>query len=51
MAAALGAVYTLGWRVADTMPLVMRALEHTMATERVSSQVLYHLSLRGAAAG
>ena len=33
MAAALGAAYTLGGRVADAMPLLTSALEQTMTTE------------------
>ena len=33
MAAALGAAYTLGGRVADAVPLLTQALEQTTATE------------------
>ena len=39
MAAALGAAYTLGGRVADAVPLLTQALEQTIATETVAYQV------------
>ena len=45
MAAALGAAYTLGGRVADAVPLLTQAMEQTMATERVLHQALCRLSL------
>jgi class 3 adenylate cyclase/tetratricopeptide (TPR) repeat protein len=44
-AAALGAVYTLDGRIADAMPLLTRALEQAMATERVEPQVFCRLFL------
>jgi tetratricopeptide (TPR) repeat protein len=45
MAAALGAAYTLGRRVADAEPLLRRALEQTMATETIARQAFCHLDL------
>jgi tetratricopeptide (TPR) repeat protein len=45
VAVALGAAYTLAGRVADAVPLLTRALEQAMATQRVSDQALCHLSL------
>jgi class 3 adenylate cyclase/tetratricopeptide (TPR) repeat protein len=45
MAAALGAAYTLGGRVADAVPLLTQALEQTTATERRDTQALCHLAL------
>jgi tetratricopeptide (TPR) repeat protein len=45
MAAALGAAYTLGGRVADAMPLLTHAMEQTIAMETVVYQSLCHLSL------
>jgi tetratricopeptide (TPR) repeat protein len=45
MAAALGAAYTLGERDANTVPLLTQALEQTIATGRVTFQVLCSLSL------
>jgi tetratricopeptide (TPR) repeat protein len=45
IAAALGAVYTLGGRVADAVPLLTQALEQTMATEIVFQQAPCSLSL------
>ena len=45
MAAALGAAYTLGGRVADAVPLLTQAMEQTTATERVDFQALCRLSL------
>jgi class 3 adenylate cyclase/tetratricopeptide (TPR) repeat protein len=44
IAAFLGTVYTLGGRVADAVPLLMQAMEQTMATESVY-QELCRLSL------
>jgi tetratricopeptide (TPR) repeat protein len=44
VAAALGAAYALGGRVADAVPLLTRALEQTTATESVY-QALCHLAL------
>jgi class 3 adenylate cyclase/tetratricopeptide (TPR) repeat protein len=44
-AAALGAAYTLGGRVADAVPLVTQAMEQAAATEEGWYQVLCHLSL------
>jgi tetratricopeptide (TPR) repeat protein len=38
MAAALGAAYTLSGRVADAVPLLMRAMEQTTATEMLDMQ-------------
>jgi tetratricopeptide (TPR) repeat protein len=45
MAAALGAAYTLGGRVADAVPLLTQALEQATAIEIVDPQVLCTLSL------
>ena len=45
IAAALGAAYTLGGRVADAVPLLTQAMEQTMATERVALQALCSLPL------
>ena len=45
MAAALGAAYTLGGRVADAVPLLTQAMEQTIATEMVAYQALCRLSL------
>ena len=45
MAAALGAAYTLGGRVADAVPLLTQAMEQTTATEMVGYQALCRLSL------
>ena len=45
IAAPLGAAYTLGGRVADTVALLTQALEPTTATEMVYFQVFCHLSL------
>ena len=45
IAAALGAAYTLGGRVADAVPLLTQAMEQTTATERVDFQALCRLSL------
>ena len=45
MAAALGAVYTLGGRVADAMPLLTQAMEQTIATEMGGFQAFCSLSL------
>jgi class 3 adenylate cyclase/tetratricopeptide (TPR) repeat protein len=45
MAAALGAAYTLGARVADAVPLLTQAMEQTTATEMMSFQVLCRLHL------
>ena len=45
MAAALGAAYTLGGRVADAVPLLTQALEQTIATAMAFFQTLCHLSL------
>ena len=45
MAAALGAAYTLGGRVADAVPLLTQAMEQTIATETVGYQALCRLSL------
>jgi len=45
MAAALGAAYTLGGRVADAVPLLTRAIDQTKAAEMVGHQVLCGLSL------
>ena len=44
-AAALGAAYTLGGRIADAVPLLTQALEQTAAMERVDDAVLCRLSL------
>jgi class 3 adenylate cyclase/tetratricopeptide (TPR) repeat protein len=45
MAAALGAAYTLGARVADAVPLLTYAMEQTIALEMVGIQALCCLSL------
>jgi tetratricopeptide (TPR) repeat protein len=45
MAAALGAAYTLGGRVADAVPLLTQAMEQATATEAGRYQVLCHLPL------
>jgi tetratricopeptide (TPR) repeat protein len=45
MAAALGAAYTLGGRIADALSLLTQTLEQTTAIEIVFIQVLYRLSL------
>jgi len=45
MAAALGAAYTLGGRVADAAPLLTQAMEQAIAIERVDNQALCSLSL------
>ena len=45
MAAALGAAYTLGGRVAEAVPLLTQALEQATAMERVDYQALCRLSL------
>src|SRR5262249_51117059 len=45
MAAALGAAYTLGGRVADAVPLLTQAIEQTVAMDLVGFQGLCHLSL------
>ena len=45
MAAALGAAYTLGGRVADAVPLLTQAMEQAMATEMVGFQALCRLPL------
>jgi tetratricopeptide (TPR) repeat protein len=45
MAAALGAAYTLGGRVADAVPLLTRAMEQSTAMEMAGYQALCHLSL------
>ena len=45
MAAALGAAYTLGGRVADAVPLLTQAMEQTIATEMVGFQALCRLPL------
>jgi class 3 adenylate cyclase/tetratricopeptide (TPR) repeat protein len=45
IAAALGAAYILGERVADAVPLLTQAMERTIATETVSSQACHRLSL------
>ncbi len=45
MAAALGAAYTLGGRVADAVPLLTRAIDQTIAADMVGHQVLCGLSL------
>jgi tetratricopeptide (TPR) repeat protein len=41
----LGAAYTLGGHVADAVPLLTRAMEQTIATERANSQENCSLSL------
>jgi len=45
MAAALGAAYTLGGRVADAVPLLTQAMEQTITTEMVGDQALCSLPL------
>jgi tetratricopeptide (TPR) repeat protein len=45
VAAALGAAYTLGGRVADAVPLLTQAMEQAIATERVDFQALCSLPL------
>jgi tetratricopeptide (TPR) repeat protein len=45
MAAALGAAYTLGGRVADAVSLLTQAMEQTTATERVDHQAFCSLPL------
>jgi tetratricopeptide (TPR) repeat protein len=45
IAAALGAAYTLGGRVADAMPLLTQAMEQATARETVFMQALCSLSL------
>ena len=45
MAAALGAAYALGERVADAVPLLTQAMEQTIATAMVGEQALCSLSL------
>jgi class 3 adenylate cyclase/tetratricopeptide (TPR) repeat protein len=45
VAAALGEAYTLGGRVADAVPLLMQALEQTMALDLVGNQVFCCLPL------
>jgi tetratricopeptide (TPR) repeat protein len=45
MAPALGAVYTLGGRVADAVPLLTQAMEQSIATEMGGHQALCGLSL------
>jgi tetratricopeptide (TPR) repeat protein len=45
VAAALGAAYTLGERVADAMPLLTLAMEQAIAVDRVSAQALCRLFL------
>ena len=45
MAAALGAAYTLGGRVADAVPLLTQAMEQATAMEIVDIQALCRLSL------
>ena len=45
MAAALGAAYTLGGRVADAVPLLMQAMEQSTAGETVVCQAACCLSL------
>ena len=52
MAASLGAVYTRAGRIADAVPLLMRAMEQTTAMQRVDlSGALRSLPGGGAAAG
>jgi len=48
MAAALGAAYTLGGRVADAVPLLTQAMEQTIAAEMLGNQALCTLSLGAA---
>jgi hypothetical protein len=45
MAAALGAAYTLGGRIADAVSLLTQAIEQTMATGTVRFQAFCCLSL------
>ena len=45
VAAALGAAYTLGGRVADAVPLLTQAMEQTIAMETVGFQALCRLAL------
>ena len=45
MAAALGAAYTLGRRVADAVPLLTQALQQSTATERAHFETLCSLAL------
>jgi tetratricopeptide (TPR) repeat protein len=45
MAAALGAAYTPGGRIADAIPLLTQAMEQTAAPEPVAFQALCSLSL------
>jgi tetratricopeptide (TPR) repeat protein len=45
VAAALGAAYTLGGRIADAVPLLTQAMEQMTATERVDFQTPCGLSL------
>ena len=45
MAAALGAAYTLGGRIADAIPLLTQAMEQMAAPEPVAFQALCRLSL------
>jgi class 3 adenylate cyclase/tetratricopeptide (TPR) repeat protein len=45
MAAALGAAYTMGRRVADAVPLLTQALQHSTAMERAHYETLCSISL------
>ena len=45
MAAALGAAYTLSGRIVDAVPLLMQAMDQTMASERVGDEALCRLPL------
>ena len=45
IAAALGAAYTLGGRIADAVPLLTQAMEQATATARVDLQALCRLPL------
>src|SRR4030095_3334092 len=45
MAAALGAAYTLGGRIADAVPLLTQAMEQATAMARVDEQAFCSLSL------
>src|SRR5262249_54164272 len=45
MAAPLGAAYTLGGRIADAVPLLMQAMEQSIATELIAYQGLCCLFL------
>jgi tetratricopeptide (TPR) repeat protein len=47
-AAALGAAYTLGERVADAVPLLMQAMEQSTVMERVHFETLCSLSMEEA---